>query len=85
MAKLASGQPSLGARVIVGVQVTNRGSDQGLTTPMLDEVERRSGQRPAELLVDGGYNAHEAIDHALNLRRDLPAVLLIHELTTETR
>jgi transposase len=52
------------ARVIVGVQVSNSGSDQGLSTPMLDEIERRTGQRPAELLADGGYNAHEAIDHA---------------------
>ncbi len=26
---------------------------------MLDEIERRTGQRPAELLADGGYNAHE--------------------------
>jgi len=52
------------ARVIVGVQVSNCGNDQGLSTPMLDEVEQRTGQRPAELLVDGGYNAHEAIEHA---------------------
>ncbi len=52
------------ARVIVGVQATNRGSDQGLTTPMLDEVERRTGRRPAELLIDGGYTAHDAIDRA---------------------
>ena len=52
------------ARVIVGVQVSNCGNDQGLSTPMLDEIERRTGQRPAELLADGGYNAHEAINHA---------------------
>ncbi len=52
------------ARVIVGVQVSNCGNDQGLSTPMLEEVERRTGQRPAELLVDGGYNGHEAIEDA---------------------
>lgn len=52
------------ARVIVGVEVTNRGSDMGQTTPMLDQVEERTGQRPAELLVDGGYVGHTAIDEA---------------------
>lgn len=49
-------------RVIVGVDVTNRGSDAGQSTPMLDQVEQRTGVRPAELLVDGGYAQHEAID-----------------------
>jgi transposase len=49
-------------RVIVGVEVTNRGSDAGQSTPMLDQVEQRTGMRPAELLVDGGYAQHEAID-----------------------
>ena len=52
------------ARVIVGVAVTNRGSDQGESTPMLEQIERRTGQRPSELLVDGGYAQHEAIDEA---------------------
>ena len=52
------------ARVIVGVDVTNRGSDAGQSTPMLDQIERRTGVRPAELLVDGGYAQHEAIDQA---------------------
>ena len=52
------------ARVIVGVEVTNRGSDMGETTPMLEQIEQRTGARPAELLVDGGYTQHEAIDQA---------------------
>ncbi len=52
------------ARVIVGIEVTNRGSDQGETTPILDQIERRTGERPTEILVDGGYNRHEAIDEA---------------------
>ena len=52
------------ARVIVGIEVTNRGSDQGETTPMLEQIEQRTGARPAEILVDGGYNRHEAIDEA---------------------
>ena len=52
------------ARVIVGVDVTNRGSDSGQSTPMLQQIEQRTGVRPAEMLVDGGYAQHEAIDQA---------------------
>jgi len=52
------------ARVIVGVDVINRGSDAKQSTPMIDQVEQRTGQRPTEMLVDGGYAQHEAIDAA---------------------
>lgn len=31
---------------------------------MLEQIERRTGVRPAELLVDGGYAQHQAIDQA---------------------
>jgi transposase len=40
---------------IVGVEVTNVGSDQAALVPMLDQVRRRTGHAPAELVVDGGY------------------------------
>ena len=52
------------ARVIVGVEATNRGSDAGQATPMLAQIEQRTGVRPAEMLVDGGYAQHAAIDQA---------------------
>jgi hypothetical protein len=52
------------ARVIVGVAVSNRGSDMGESTPMLAQIEARTGVRPAEFLVDGGYPQHDAIDAA---------------------
>ena len=52
------------ARVIVGVDVINRGSDAGQSTPMLAQVEARTGVRPKELLVDGGYAQLAAIEHA---------------------
>lgn len=55
------------ARVIVGVAVTNRGSDQGETTPMFAQIEQRTGVRPKEILVDGGYPAHDALDEAAAL------------------
>ena len=52
------------ARVIVGVEVTNRGSDAGQSSPMLQQIEQRTGVRPDEMLVDGGYAQHAAIDQA---------------------
>lgn len=50
------------ARVIVGVEVTSRGTDQGESTPMIEQIEKRTGKRPTEILVDGGYAGHETID-----------------------
>jgi transposase len=52
------------SRVIVGVQVTNSGGDAGQVLPMLDEVERQTGKRPKELLVDGGFVNRDAIEEA---------------------
>jgi transposase len=50
------------SRVIVGVQVTNAGTDGGQTEPMLEEIERRTGQRPAQYLVDGGYATEASVE-----------------------
>lgn len=44
-------------RAIVGISVTNSGSDMGQITPMVKEVERRAGTKPEEWLVDGGYTS----------------------------
>jgi transposase len=44
-------------RAIVGVGVTNSGSDMGQIQPMIEEVERRLDKTPKEWLVDGGYNS----------------------------
>lgn len=52
------------SRVIVGVGLTNRGSDQGQLEPMLDDIERRTGRCPDEYLVDGGFTRLESIEHA---------------------
>ena len=48
-------------RAIVGVQVTNSGSDHGLLPPMLVEIRRRTGRQPAEYLADGGFMEREVI------------------------
>jgi transposase len=51
-------------RVIVGVQVTNAGTDMGQMRPMQAEIARRTGEQPAEYLVDGGFAKLEAIEEA---------------------
>lgn len=48
--------------VIVGVEVTNVGSDQTALIPMLDQVHRRTGRVPTEVVVDGGYVSTTGID-----------------------
>src|SRR6478609_5679601 len=49
-------------QVIVGLSVTNSGGDQGQLAPMADQIEQRHGQRPAEMLADGGFVKKEDID-----------------------
>jgi transposase len=44
-----------GPRTIVGVRVTNVGSDFGSVEPMLDDIERRSGELPKTLVADSGH------------------------------
>ena len=51
-------------QVIVGVDVINIGSDQGQLSPMLEQVEQRYDERPAQCLVDGGYTRHDDIEDA---------------------
>jgi transposase len=48
--------------VIVGVAVTDVGSDMAQMAPMVEQVIERSGSTPAQWLVDGGFPAHEQID-----------------------
>jgi len=47
--------------------VSNVGSDASQSTPVLEQVEERTGVRPSEILVDGGYAQHEAIDKAAEM------------------
>ena len=50
-----------GPRTIVGVNVTNLGSDMGSMAPMVGQIEKRTGQRPGVLLADGGHARNEDI------------------------
>jgi transposase len=48
-------------QVIVGVDVSNMGSDLGQAAPMVEQIRARHGTGPDELLVDGGFVAHDDI------------------------
>jgi transposase len=53
------------SRAIVGVEVTNRGHDSaGLSEPMREQVERRSGRKVRQHLLDGGYLRIRDIERA---------------------
>ncbi len=49
---------------IVGVDVTNDGTDSHQLPPMLDQIENRTQTRPQDALVDGGFATVESIDKA---------------------
>src|SRR3990172_8464499 len=52
------------AQVVVGVSVSNSGSDQDKLVPMTEQLEERYGMTPAETLVDGGFAGLEDIETA---------------------
>jgi transposase len=53
------------SRAIVGVEVSHEGSDSaGLSEPMREQVEQRSGGTVEQHLLDGGYLRLADIEHA---------------------
>jgi len=50
------------SQVIVGVDVSNKGSDLGELPPMVEQIHERHGVTPPEVLVDGGYVRRKDID-----------------------
>ena len=52
--------------IIVGVEVTNAGTDNEQMPPMLDQLEERYERLPDEILVDGGFASLDAIDATEN-------------------
>lgn len=53
------------SRAIVGVEVSNEGSDSaGLSEPMRQQVEQRSGQKVEQHLLDGGYLRQQDLETA---------------------
>jgi transposase len=62
-----------GPRTIVGVQVTNVGSDMSSLTPMAEQIQQRTGELPKTVLADGGHAKQEDI---VKLRRQGVDVLV---------
>ena len=61
-----NGQFSVDAetQIVVGVDVSNSGSDQGQLVPMLEQLEERYEVIPPESLVDGGFAGLKDIEKA---------------------
>lgn len=53
------------SQVIVGVDVTNQGTDAGQLAPMTEQIEGRTDERPKATLADGGFSTNDDIE-ALN-------------------
>ena len=53
-----------GTNIIVGIDVSDNGSDRGLLMPALDQAQRRYGAQPSAFLADGGFTSNEAIEQA---------------------
>ena len=50
------------SQVITGVEVINRGTDADQASPMLEQVEERSGKTPQDYLADGGFATLGEVD-----------------------
>lgn len=59
---------------IIGLSVTNKGTDHGLLTPALDEIKRRYDVKPQRVLADGGYYSKDDIEalHAKDIELFCP-------------
>lgn len=54
-------------QIVVGVEVSTCGSDQGQLSPMLEQLKARYGTVPSESLVDGGFVALEDFEKATQM------------------
>jgi len=44
------------------VGLTENGTDYAQGAPMVDQIEQRTGTKPEELLVDGGFMSKDSVD-----------------------
>lgn len=49
------------SRVIVGVEVTNGGTDGGELPPMLEQIREHYGKTPSKVLVDSAFATQESV------------------------
>jgi len=70
---------------VVGVAVTNVGTDAAEAVPMLAQVERRRGRAPTTLLMDRGVGTNEAITeaaaHGVTVYTPVPRARGVRDLT----
>lgn len=59
-----AGKETGGPRTIVGIDVTNVGSDMGAVTKMIDEVNEMTGTVPKHILADGNHARHACFEAA---------------------
>jgi transposase len=61
------------SRAIVGVDLTFEGSDSvGLSEPMRQQVQQRTGKKVRQHLIDGGYMRKEDIENAAEVELFVP-------------
>jgi transposase len=54
-------------QIVVGVEISNHGSDQGKLVPMIEQLADRYDRIPSESLVDGGFAGLDDIEKASEL------------------
>jgi len=55
------------SRVIVGAALTEDGTDFAHCARMVEQVEKRTGRKPQEVLVDGGFTSKDGVDAVTEL------------------
>ena len=60
-------------QIVVGVEVSNSGSDQGQLVPMLEQLEERYEVVPTQSLVDGGFAGLKDIEKASEMGTEVYA------------
>lgn len=51
----------VGSQVVVGVGVTNTGNDKGQAVPMVEQIDKRTEEKPDDYLMDGSFVTREDI------------------------
>jgi hypothetical protein len=51
----------VGSQVIVGVGVTTTGNDKGQAVPMVEQISKRTDEKPDDYLMDGSFVTREDI------------------------
>lgn len=72
-----------GPRTIVGVAVNNVGSDMGTLAPLVEQIERRTGELPEQVLADANHANHAAIT-ALE-QRGVEVLVPVNERTSKSK